>query len=131
MIYVECHNANDGIRAGLDNISNAIDSPKAFTAKILQQLSRAKLLDSLRGRNGGFLIPKSKIVTLADIVFAIDGDRLTQGCVLGFKACEEEHPCPVHFKFKELKEALKMTLGNTSLLELKEKMTSSEVYLIE
>jgi Rrf2 family iron-sulfur cluster assembly transcriptional regulator len=131
MIYIASRHEDEGIRAGLEDISKAIDSPKAFTAKILQQLSRAKLLDSLRGRSGGFLITKNRIIILADIVLAIDGDGLTNGCVLGFKVCDEKHPCPVHFKYKALKETIKFTLLNTSLSELKERITSKDVFLVE
>ena len=131
MIYIASRHKDESIRAGLDDISRAIDSPKPFTAKILQQLSRAELLDSLRGPTGGFLITKNKMITLADIVLAIDGDGLTMGCVLGFKVCEEEHPCPVHFKFKALKETLKFTLSNTSLSDLKDSLTNNDVYLTE
>ncbi|MBK8391683.1 MAG: Rrf2 family transcriptional regulator [Saprospiraceae bacterium] len=43
---------------GVSQVKDAIGSPQPFTAKILQQLSKAGMLESLRGPNGGFCLPK-------------------------------------------------------------------------
>lgn len=119
-----------GARIGLDEIAEAIKSPKPFTAKILQQLARAQLLDSVRGRSGGFILATEKQITLGDIVSAIDGEKIITGCVLGFKDCSEVHPCPVHYKFKSVREFLTGTLLKTSMEELKEVMEEQDVYLV-
>jgi Rrf2 family iron-sulfur cluster assembly transcriptional regulator len=121
----------EGVRVGLEEIAQAIDSPKAFTAKILQQLARAGLLDSLRGRTGGFTLPDRHSITLADIVRAIDGDKVMYGCVLGFKACSEARPCPAHFKFKSVRDHLSGTLLTTSIDELRGVVTDKSGYLTE
>src|SRR5690606_36683699 len=64
-----------GIHIGLKLIAQTIDSPQAFTAKILQRLVRADLLQSIRGPHGGFKInDKNGPIYLKDIVVAIDGD---------------------------------------------------------
>jgi Rrf2 family transcriptional regulator, iron-sulfur cluster assembly transcription factor len=120
MIFISTRQEKDGERVGLDEIAEAIDSPKAFTAKVLQQLVKAKLLDSMRGRTGGFSIPqKGEEITLADIVKVIDGDKLLYGCVLGFSECSEVDPCPVHYKFKSVRDYLSGTLSSTKLQSIK------------
>ncbi|MGN6646883.1 MAG: RrF2 family transcriptional regulator [Cytophaga sp.] len=43
-----------GKRSSLKEIAAQIDSPEAFTAKILQVLSRNNLIDSSKGPQGGF-----------------------------------------------------------------------------
>jgi len=44
-------------KLSIDDIAKAIDSPKSFTAKILQQLTKNNLvISSVRGPNGGFFI---------------------------------------------------------------------------
>ncbi len=130
MIYISSiEGRND--KVGLDEIANAIDSPKAFTAKILQQLVRAKILDSMRGRSGGFSLPSAKQVCFSDIIIAIDGDKLLKGCVLGFRACSDESPCPIHHKFKPIRQSMTQTFESTSLEELKGIMEQNEVYLVE
>ena len=41
-----------------------------------------------------------------------------KGCGLGFKECSEKQPCPVHDKFKIIRDELKDMLENTTVLEL-------------
>jgi Rrf2 family protein len=101
-------------------ISEQIDSPMAFTAKILQELVKSGIVVSHRGAYGGFEIIKSKISTirLSDIVDVIDGEQIYSGCGLGLEACNEIHPCPVHDQFKEVRDKLKRLLESTTLSEL-------------
>lgn len=107
-------------RVGLKKIAENINSPVAFTAKILQTLSRENIIHSAKGVGGGFEIPKDKIakIKLAQIVTALDGDQIFTGCGLGLSQCSEEHPCPVHDKFKFIKQELVFMLENTNLEEM-------------
>ena len=57
-------------------------------------------------------------IKLSQIVNAIDGDKIYNGCGLGLHTCDENHPCPVHDKFKIVRDELKYMLENTSLEEL-------------
>ncbi|MEP7259030.1 MAG: Rrf2 family transcriptional regulator [Flavitalea sp.] len=76
-------------------------------AKILQDLSRKGLVQSVKGSNGGFFLEEgSKKNTLADIVMAIDGDKLFTGCALGLKNCSEKKPCPLHDEFKIIRKQM-------------------------
>jgi Rrf2 family protein len=110
----------EGKRVSPKEISEQIDSPQAFTAKILQALVRDNIVSSVRGAYGGFEMPKDKIedVKLSQIVKAIDGDKIYNGCGLGLHACDENHPCPVHDQFKVVRTELKHMLENTTLKQL-------------
>ena len=118
-IYI-ADQTNRGRRVGLKDISKEIASPEAFTAKILQQLSRNQIVDSIKGPNGGFAIESGKIakIKLSQVVLAIDGDSVYRGCGLGLKECSEKQPCPVHDKFKVVREELRKMLESTTILEL-------------
>ena len=113
-------NSTENRRVSPKEISEQIDSPQAFTAKILQALVRNNVVKSVRGAYGGFEIDKDKIATtkLSQIVYAIDGDNIYKGCGLGLHICDENHPCPVHDRFKIVREELKDMLENTSLEQL-------------
>lgn len=113
-------NSREGRRVNPKEIAEEIDSPQAFTAKILQDLVRANLINSVKGAYGGFEISKNQIskIKLSQIVKAIDGDRIYNGCGLGLHACNETHPCPVHDKFKLVRTELKFMLENTNLEQL-------------
>jgi Rrf2 family protein len=110
----------DGDRSSLKEIAKEIDSPEAFTAKILQLLVRNNILESIKGPNGGFFIDKDRLelIKLRDIVFAIDGERVYSDCGLGMKACSEKHPCPVHNQFKIVRNGLCAMLESTDLRQL-------------
>jgi Rrf2 family transcriptional regulator, iron-sulfur cluster assembly transcription factor len=114
MIYIAA-NELKGKRTGLKEVTEAIDSPEAFTAKILQQLAKSKLLNSFKGPAGGFELVKNQEIRLIDIVVAIDGDKLLEDCVLGLPACSSRNPCPVHNKFLLIRNQLKETLLSTDL----------------
>ena len=109
-----------GTRVNLKDISKEIDSPVAFTAKILQQLAKNDIIKSVKGPSGGFEIDKEAIdsIKLIHIVSAIDGDKIFNGCGLGLKECNEDYPCPVHFQFKEIRDTLKKMANETSIYEL-------------
>lgn len=110
----------EGRRVSLKEIAEEIDSPVAFTAKILQQLSKNQIVDSSKGAAGGFEIQRNNIdyIKLSQIVYAIDGDNVYVGCGLGLKKCNAHKPCPVHDKFVQIRNNLRDMLENTSLYEM-------------
>ena len=118
-IYIAMQSSQN-LRVGLKDISKEIDSPEPFTAKILQQLSKNNIIESIKGPHGGFQIDKNDMskIKLSQIVLALDGDSIYKGCGLGFKECSEKQPCPVHDKFKIIRDELKDMLENTTVLEL-------------
>ena len=97
MIYIADQSLK-GIRTTLADISHEIDSPVAFTAKILQQLSKSQVVTSLKGPSGGFYMTDLQLstISLAKVVKAIDGEKIFTTCGLGLKQCSEKQPCPVH-----------------------------------
>jgi Rrf2 family iron-sulfur cluster assembly transcriptional regulator len=118
-------------KVGFIDVAAQIDSPPAFTAKILQTLVKAGIVDSVKGVNGGFYIPARRIAVtfLVQIVHAIDGDSVFRGCGLGLAECSETHPCPVHEKFKNIREALSQMLHTTNLEELALGIKSGSTFL--
>ena len=48
-----------GYNIGIKEISKGIDAPEHFLAKILQELSRKGIVQSIKGPNGGFYLDES------------------------------------------------------------------------
>jgi len=109
-----------GRRVSLREIAEKINSPLAFTAKILQQLARNGIVDSVKGARGGYVINKQCLdqVSLKQIVQAIDGEQIFKRCGLGLSSCNAEIPCPVHDKFTRLRNDLRVMMDSTSLYEM-------------
>lgn len=129
-IFIATHCCKDG-KVGLKEIANEIDSPIAFTAKILQVLVKNNIIKSSKGVGGGFMISKDELksIKLSDIVMAIDGDSVFLRCGLGLSNCSEDHPCPVHDKFKFVKKDLIYMLENTNLEELSLGIKKGQTFL--
>ena len=78
-------------------ISAALNIPRPFLAKTVQDLTSAGIFTSMRGPAGGLTLarPASQI-TLKEIVLAVDGADLFTECVLGLPGCGDRRPCPLH-----------------------------------
>jgi Rrf2 family protein len=109
-----------GERVSLKAVADAIDSPVAFTAKILQALAKEGIIISTKGSMGGYELPNNihSEINLLTIVKAIDGDTIYKGCGLGLKECNEAKPCHLHFQFKKIRDELKLMLETTTVKEL-------------
>ncbi len=122
--------SQSGQRVGIKEICNDVGAPEHFTAKILQILSRLELIRSIKGPNGGFYVEEdAPPILLIDIVRAIDGNKLFTGCGLGLKECSEKKPCPIHYEFKEIRDALREMLANTSIQGLTNDLEKGLVFL--
>lgn len=118
-IYVAVQSMMDK-NVSLKAIAKEIDSPVAFTAKIMQQLVRNNIMSSIMGPNGGFKIDRERIdeVKISYVVDAIDGNAIYRGCGLGLKECNASKPCPLHEKFTKIRSDLEEMLESTSIYEL-------------
>lgn len=122
----------DGKRMGLQEIADRTGSPKAFTAKILQQLVHAGILDSVKGPHGGFDLAPAKAmrVKLSHIVEAIDGDSVYRGCGMGLTTCNDLKPCPLHDQFQRIRDDLRRMLETTDIHELSFGLKEGLTFLI-
>jgi len=120
-----------GKKTGVKDIARRIDSPEAFTAKILQILVKNQIIASTKGPSGGFYIPEESLslIKLAEIVSAIDGDAVFKNCALGLDGCSEDSPCPLHDKFKRIRDELEAMLRSVSIGDLTEKLHTKQTFL--
>jgi len=130
MIFV-AQKSTAGSRISLKEIAKGTGAPEHFIAKIMQELSRKKMVRSIKGPHGGFYMqPEEMQVSLADIVTTLDGRGIYNDCVMGLKACNEKTPCPMHHQYKDIKKALiEMIEGNT-IGEFNSKLDSGKYFLV-
>lgn len=107
-IYI-AQKSSEKKKIGIAEIAKGINSPKSFTAKILQLLTAGnKIVSSVRGPNGGFYITeKAKKLPIRVILETMEEDGVLDKCVLGLKQCSELKPCPMHSQYKTIKLQLK------------------------
>ncbi|QII70300.1 Rrf2 family transcriptional regulator [Apibacter sp. B3706] len=115
MIYLSANSTVDNLRQ-VKEVSEALGTPGPFTAKILQQLVKAGLLFSMKGKNGGFTLSRELgEIKISDIVIAVDGEKSINRCLLGLKDCSSENPCPLHHKFYKIKDDFKNYVLDSTL----------------
>lgn len=106
----------------ISRISEELDLSPHFLTKILQELTSAGLMESMKGPKGGVRFTRSKDeINLLDIVAAIDGTDLLTECVLGLPGCGTEKPCPMHDRWARARDNIQEMLAQTTLAELARK----------
>lgn len=118
------------LKPGVKEIAEEIEAPPAFTAKILQTLSKYKIVTSLKGPYGGFYCEKYQLgLPVIEIVNAIDGVTVFKECVMGLHKCTDEHPCPMHHQYAEARNNLLSSFQKTTIGNLARDLTAGKVYL--
>jgi FeS assembly SUF system regulator len=92
--------------------------PEPTVAKILKSLTRAGVLTSTRGVNGGYGLsrPADKI-TVADIITAMDGPISLTYCADN-SACVLEGHCSMHGRWGKVNLAIRTALDSVTLVDL-------------
>jgi len=106
--------------ASAADVAEAENIPPYYLAKVLQDLARADLLNSVRGRGGGFLLKRpAEEIKVMEILEAVENiRRLTTECVLGLDQCNDEVSCPLHDTWKQFRESLLENLDKLTLRDL-------------
>lgn len=130
VIYIYNRNRDCKCNVGVEEIANEIQSPRPFTAKILQTLSKQEIISSIKGPNGGFFITEKQAKTsLLELVKAVDGPKLISGCVLGLSQCNENKPCPLHNQYKPIKDEFNQLLASSTIENLASKLGKEHTFL--
>lgn len=91
--------------------------PAPYLLKLMQQLVRAGLVHSQRGRGGGFTLTRSpSVVTIWDIVQAVDALERIRTCPLGIQGHGEL--CALHRRLDEAIEQVETAFQKSTLAEL-------------
>lgn len=83
--------ANEGRLITSREIISTLKVSDAHLMKVLQRLVRARLITSIRGPNGGFLLTKpADKITLLHVYESIEGKPDFNNCLLGTPICRDK-----------------------------------------
>ena len=129
LVYVYIQNQK-GIRPGYKEIAKEIDSPEQFTAKVLQNLARAELVSSMKGRGGGFFFEDSIApLNLYKVISVIEGEKFFSKCGFGLKLCDCENPCPLHDDYSSVREEFYKLVKSQTIQSLANKINEHKAIL--
>jgi Rrf2 family protein len=112
------HLARQGADAALQakELAAATGVPLSYMRKILHELTRTGVLDSTRGKHGGFrLAMDTENLPLLDIVSRFDQLQRGRRCLLGRSECSDRDPCPVHDRWKAAAEHVAAFFSETTV----------------
>ena len=103
----------------ISEIATSFDLPEKHLAKIFQGLAKTRLVNSVRGINGGFMLstPPDEI-SLLDIVEAVEGPFDFENCMLRYGACDFQSECYVCEHLKTAHRSIMDVLRNVKLTNL-------------
>jgi Rrf2 family protein len=129
LVFVQLRNWEQK-RPGVSEIAKEIEAPEAYTAKILQTLTKSKLLESLKGRGGGFFFNDNQSsLTLYDVIHVVEGDTCFHKCGFGLKQCNNDNPCPLHEKYILVRDSFYDIVKAESIKSLSEKILHGDAVL--
>ena len=103
------------------DVAEKLKVPSAYLSKIMQGLSRGGVVKSSRGRHGGFCLSADPAeIDLMRILLVTEGNEFTKACMLGLKLCSDETACPMHERWKPIKEQIIQMLHQQTLSILSE-----------
>ena len=109
-------------------LSNQLNIPYQYLAKIMTKLTKSGLISSTKGKYGGFSISKSiQNIKLVDIISVFD-DINTQDCILTNDKCNIEDLCIMHEQWQKPKCAVDDFFTNTTLYNLVENSKIAQIF---
>lgn len=120
-----------GDNSGIREISSSIGASEHTVSKILQNLVRQRIINSIKGPNGGFYITdQQRKQPIMAIVDTIDGRDLFNKCGLGLSECSSERPCPIHHDYIKGKKIIEELFRTKTIDVLCGPVESGLAYLI-
>jgi len=97
---------SDGQKKTVREICDSQFIPGQYAYKIIKKLDKAGFVQSVRGRDGGYLLSKPlDSFSLYDVIIAVDENLFIFECLRKDKFCafkDDEQPCEVHLEFERL-----------------------------
>lgn len=116
-------NSSKEEKIGIKKISDALDLPMPFLAKILQVLVKKKIINSSKGPHGGFCLARdAREIYILEIAKAIDGDDVFNRCVLHNDTCvgvsRSGGHCTLHHDYVKARNKIEKLFNTKTVLTL-------------
>jgi Rrf2 family protein len=103
--------------------------PKKFLEAILLELKRRRIVESRKGRGGGYFLQRPPDdITFGEVIRALDGPLAAVPCVsqtayMPCNECLDEQTCGVRLAMKKVRDATARILDHTTLADVNARVT--------
>lgn len=107
----------------MSRIAIEANVPRKFLEIILTELKAARLVESTRGKHGGFVLARpAHLISLGDIIRVIEGPLALVSCVSRTayrrcKDCRDEAACEIRHAMIKVRDETARILDGTSLAD--------------
>lgn len=116
---IELANAPAGTMMNSRTIAEKQNLPEKFLTKTIQILVRAGMVETRRGMQGGIRLSVSPdSITIADVLYAIEGKLAINPCLEGDSYCENQSNCPVRKVLGRTQKAILAELSKETIADL-------------
>jgi len=106
-------------RVQVEEIAENLAVPRHFLGKIMKKVVKEGMLESTRGPYGGFSINADTLQTpLIKLIRITEGLEQFNSCVLHFRKCNKNKPCPLHYQMVENRNQLLEIFSSTTIGDL-------------
>lgn len=99
--------------AEIENVS------ASYLAKVMQKLSKHKIVSSSEGKTGGYkLNKKAEDISIAEVVKILEAEENVFDCVDKVHGCTIKDRCKIHAVFKEAYQEMLNKLAETSIADI-------------
>ncbi|PSH03731.1 MAG: transcriptional regulator [Acidobacteria bacterium] len=106
--------------------------PQEALAKILQRLARSKLLVSMQGTNGGYVLARDpREISALEVIRAIEGPLFITSCNKTDKSCDQHTKCTVREPLQKVSRTIEEVLSKLTVWALRESTEDSAQVGIE
>ena len=115
--------ADAGVPMLISDIAAQQKIPKKFLEQILLELKHRDIVESRRGKQGGYLLLKpARDITFGEILRIIDGPIAPLPCLslTAYRRCSDcdgEQGCEIHHVFAKVADAMRKVLFNTTIAD--------------
>lgn len=100
-------------------IAEQYNIPVELLAKVLQRLVREGLLVSQQGTRGGYQLARpAAIISVADVIVAVDGPLTVTACATEEVSCDQYATCSIRDPLWRIKDRIVAALATCSLAEM-------------
>ena len=100
-------------------LSRGLRLPQNYLSKTLHQLARAGVLESTRGKSGGFRLARSADrIRLLEVVQPFSDMTGERTCLMGRAECSDRNACSAHLRWKRVSETLAEFFRETTVADL-------------
>jgi len=120
ILYLAQYGAERPVR--VNEMAESLRIPRNYLSKILHQLTRHRVVVSLRGKAGGFrLAGNPGALLLSAVITPFDRVDERRRCLLGRPQCSDRTACAAHTRWKDVADTVAQFFRDTTVADLLER----------